>query len=57
MGVTTRVEAVAVQQSDLTFRVHLPDGRVLTAIDEDHARRLIFTFAPGARVRWEQGRG
>jgi hypothetical protein len=49
-----RSEVVAVQERELTFRIYLPDGRVLTALDMHHARRLIFTYAPGAHVRWEQ---
>jgi hypothetical protein len=36
----------------MTFRVLLPDGRVLAAIDEERARRLIWREVPGARVLW-----
>jgi hypothetical protein len=45
-------EVVAVRQPDMTFRVLLPDGRVLGAIDEERARRLIWREVPGARVLW-----
>lgn len=53
LPVATRPAVFCVQQPDGTFRVHLPDGRVPVAIDEDHARRLVWTFAPGYAVRWD----
>lgn len=39
------------QQPDLTFRVYLP-FRVATALDEEHARRLVYGEARGAVIRW-----
>lgn len=39
------------QQPDLTYRVHLP-FRVATAVDEAHARRLVYGEAPGSAIRW-----
>lgn len=55
MTAATRPVVPAVQQKDQTFRIYLPDGRVLYALDEERARRLIWREVPGAKVRWEQG--
>lgn len=44
----TRVE----QQPDGSFLVHLPFRDAL-AIDEEHARRLVYAEACGSVIRWE----
>lgn len=36
-----------------TYIVELPGGRLVSAIDEEHVRRVVRAQAPGSSIRWE----